>query len=57
MILCECGEFIDDNTFKDYMPTSANPSTSTMGHRSCGFIFNFIDDELPKKFSLRDDIK
>jgi hypothetical protein len=57
MILCECGEIIDGNTFKDYVPTSANPSTSTMGHRNCGLIFNFIDDELPKKFSSRKELK
>jgi hypothetical protein len=57
MILCECGEFIEGNTFKDYIKTSANPSTSAIGHSKCGLIFNFIDNEKPKKYSTRKELK
>lgn len=57
MILCECGEFTDGCTFKDYIKTSANPSTPTIGHRNCGLVFNFIDDRLPKKYSSRIELK
>jgi hypothetical protein len=57
MILCECGEFIDGCTFKDYIKTSSNPSTPTIGHASCGCIFNFIDGSLPKKFSSKIELK
>ena len=45
MILCECGELIKKNTFKEYIQTSVNPSTATIGHNTCGMIFNFIDDK------------
>ena len=48
MILCECGEFIEGETFKDYIQTSANPSTSTIGHKKCGLIFDFFDGKMPK---------
>lgn len=34
VMLCECGEFIKGNVFRDYIRTSANPSTSTIGHWS-----------------------
>jgi len=56
-ILCECGEFIQCHTFKDYIPTSIGPSTSTFGHSDCGLIFNLIDGELPKSFSTRVQLK
>ncbi len=57
LMLCECGEFIENNTFKDYIKTSANPSTPTLGHQDCGFIFNFIDGALPKRYSSRKELK
>jgi hypothetical protein len=56
-ILCECGEFISGATFKDYIETSSNPSTPTIGHKYCGLIFNFIDGELPKKYSSKKELK
>ncbi|VVB65066.1 Uncharacterised protein [uncultured archaeon] len=56
-ILCECGEFIKGKTFKDFIETSSNPSTSTIGHRSCGLIFNFVDGNLPKRFSSKKELK
>ena len=45
------------DTFRDYIRTSANPSTSTIGHKKCGYIFNFIDDKMPKKYSSRKELK
>jgi hypothetical protein len=57
MMLCECGEFVGESTFKDYIPTSANPSTPTIGHSGCGLIFNFIDGKLPKRYSSRVELK
>lgn len=57
MILCECGKFVDGCTFKDYLKTTANPSTSTIGHSECGFIFNFIDAQLPKRYSSKIELK
>ncbi len=57
MILCECGEFIDRCTFKDYIETSSNPSTPTFGHIGCGLIFNFVDGTLPKRYSSKKDLK
>jgi hypothetical protein len=56
-ILCECGKFIKGSTFKDYIKTSSNPSTSTIGHRTCGLIFNFIDGDLPKRYSSKKELK
>jgi len=56
-ILCECGEFINGSTFKDYIETSSNPSTATVGHRRCGLIFNFIDGDLPKRYSSKKELK
>jgi hypothetical protein len=56
-ILCECGEFIEGETFKDYIKTSSNPSTPTFGHAKCGFIFDFIDSEMPKRYSSRKELK
>jgi hypothetical protein len=43
--------------FKDFIKTSANPSTATFGHKKCGFIFNFIDDEMPKRYSSKTELK
>lgn len=57
MMLCECGEIIEGCTFKDFIKTSANPSTSTIGHKKCGHIFNFIDDKMLKKYSSRIELK
>ena len=56
-ILCECGEFVQGHTFKDYIPTSISPSTPTFGHSGCGMIFNLVDGELPKSFSTRVQLK
>jgi hypothetical protein len=56
-ILCECGEFIQGHTFKDYIPTTISPSTSTFGHSGCGLIFNLVNGELPKSFSTRVQLK
>lgn len=56
-ILCECGEFVQGHTFKDYIPTSISPSTSTFGHSGCGLIFNLVDGNLPKSFSTRIQLK
>jgi hypothetical protein len=57
MILCECGEFIERDTFKDYIKTSMNPSTTTIGHKKCGLIFNFIDGKKLKKYSSKKELK
>lgn len=57
MILCECGEFVDNDKFKDYIPTSSNPSTPTIGHEKCGLIFDFIDGDVPKRYSSRIELK
>lgn len=57
MILCECGEFIRGETFKDYICTSANPSTATVGHKKCGILFDFIDNTIPKKYSSKKELK
>ena len=57
MILCECGEFIEGETFKDYIQTSANPSTATIGHKKCGLIFDFFDGKMPKRYSSRKELK
>ncbi len=57
MIICECGEIVEGCTFKAYIKTTANPSTSTIGHKNCGRIFNFIDGKMPRKYSSRKDLK
>lgn len=57
MILCECGEFIEGETFKAYIKNSANPSTSTIGHQKCGLIFDFFDNKMPKRYSSRKELK
>ncbi len=56
-LICECGEIIKGGTFRDYIRTSAGPSTSTIGHEKCGHIFNFIDFKMPKKYSSRKELK
>lgn len=57
LILCECGEFVEeDSIFVDYIKTSANPSSRTVGHQKCGIIFNFIDEK-PKIYSSRKKLK
>lgn len=57
MILCECGKFIEGCTFKCYIKTSSNPSTPTIGHSSCGLIFDFIDGKLPRRYSSKIELK
>jgi hypothetical protein len=58
MIICECGEIITERCiFRDYIKTSANPSTPTIGHKKCGCIFNFIDDKMSKKNLSKKDLK
>jgi hypothetical protein len=57
MILCECGEIVDGCTFRDYIKTSASPSTPTIGHQKCGRIFNFIDGDMPKRYSSKIELK
>lgn len=61
MFLCECGKLVKEKlreeTFKDYIETSQNPSTRTIGHRNCGLIFNFVDGNWPKKYSSRKELK
>ena len=56
-LLCECGVFVENDVFKDYIETSAGPSTPTIGHGSCGFIFNFMDEGMPKRYSSRKELK
>lgn len=56
-ILCECGEFIGNHKFKDYISTSINPSTPTVGHIGCGLIFDFIDGNVPKRYSSKKELK
>ncbi len=58
MILCECGKFIGSaDKFKDFIKTASNPSTPTFGHSECGFIFNLVDGDLPKKYSSKKELK
>lgn len=57
MILCECGGFIEGNTFKDYIKTSANPSTPTIGYKQCGVAFDFIDNKRQKIFLSKKELK
>lgn len=61
IFVCECGKFVKEkireDVFKDYINTSRNPSTRTIGHRSCGLIFNFVDGNWPKKYSSKKDLK
>jgi hypothetical protein len=57
MMLCECGEIIDGDIFRDYIKTSKNPSTPTIGHKKCGIVLNFIDEKMPKKYSSRKELK
>ncbi len=61
MFICECGKLVRgklrEDTFKDYIETSRNPSTRTIGHKNCGLIFNFVDGNWPKKYSSRKELK
>lgn len=61
MFVCECGKLVKgklrEDTFNDYIETSQNPSTRTIGHRNCGLIFNFVDGDWPKKYSSRKELK
>lgn len=57
MILCECGEFIEGCTFKEYIHTSSGPSTPTIGHRKCGLILDFVDGRMPKRYSTKSQLK
>jgi len=57
LILCECGNFVENHTFKDYIESSYGPSTPTIGHSCCGLIFNFVDEGLPKRFSSKKELK
>lgn len=61
IFLCECGKLIREelreDIFKDYIKTSRNPSTSTIGHMDCGLIFDFADGNRPKKYSSRKELK
>jgi hypothetical protein len=61
MFLCECGKLvsgkISKEVFKEYISTSQNPSTRTVGHRDCGLIFNFVDGQVPKKYSSKKELK
>ncbi len=45
------------STFRDYIKTSAGPSTRTIGHKRCGHVFNFIDGKVRKKYSSRKELK
>ena len=43
MLICElCGEIVENDRFRDYIPTVANPSTPTIGHEECGYLFDFL---------------
>lgn len=61
VFICECGKLVRgklrEDTFKDYIETSRNPSTRTIGHKNCGLIFNFVDGNWPKKYSSRKELK
>ncbi|MGZ7132703.1 MAG: hypothetical protein ACXVH6_04940 [Halobacteriota archaeon] len=57
MLLCECGKFVDKDIFKAYIKTSKNPSTVTIGHEECGFMFDFIDGGMPKRYSSKRELK
>lgn len=50
-------EFIETDVFIDYIKTSLNPSTRTIGHKNCGLIFNFVDGKGSKKYSSRKELK
>jgi hypothetical protein len=41
----------------EVIKTSANPSTPTIGHAKCGHIFNFVDGEVPKRYSSKKELK
>lgn len=56
-IICDCGEILHCDTFRDYIKSSAGPSTRTFGHKKCGHVFNFIDYKIHKKYSSRTELK
>lgn len=56
MILYECSDFIEGNTYRDYIKNSANPFTPTIGHCKYGLIFDFIDGKKQKKYSSRKEL-
>ncbi len=41
----------------EVIKTSANPLTPTIGHAKCGNIFNFVDGEVPKRYSSKKELK
>jgi len=61
MFVCECGKLVKEKRrgeiFVDYICTSQNPSTRTIGHRDCGLILNFVDGNWSKKYSSRKELK
>lgn len=57
VLLCECGAFINGDTFKDYIETKFNPSTPTIGHAKCGLVFNFVEGDIPKRYSSKKELK
>lgn len=57
MIICECGEMIEGDVFKDYIKTSRGPSTPTVGHQKCGLIFDFVDGKVSKQYSSKKELK
>ncbi|WP_054864543.1 hypothetical protein [Methanosarcina barkeri] len=61
MFICECEKLIRgklrEDTFKDYIEISQNPSTRTIGHKNRRLIFNFVDGNWPKKYSSKKELK
>lgn len=58
MTLCECGRFIDPDTkFKDFIKTASGPSTPTFGHSKCGYIFNLVDGDFPRRNLSKKELK
>ena len=57
MVICECGDTVGKDKFKDYIKTSTNPSTETFGHSKCGFIFNFVDNYPIGRYSSKVKLK
>ncbi|UCG70091.1 MAG: hypothetical protein JSV09_03485 [Thermoplasmata archaeon] len=57
MVICECGDTVGKDKFKDYIKTSTNPSTKTFSHSRCGFIFNFVDNYPIGKYSSKVKLK
>lgn len=57
VVLCECGDFVNGDTFKDYIETKFNPSTPTIGHAKCGLVFNFVEGDIPRRYSSKKELK